>query len=215
MSNFFLSLDVETSGPFPGLYNLVSIGAIPLVQQAGVWTMLKDRTFYVELHPLPDAQELATCLKIHGLTVEHRLKNGLPPKEALRKFESYVDNLGVDYGRLLAAAWPATFDIPFLAWYCQRFIGRNFLIYNAFDIGSYAMGMFRCEPDHVSRRMQHAGFVQSDTPHNHNALSDATEQAEILCWLLNYGEASGNTQMIARPMDMKKYISSGGKKPDA
>ncbi len=47
----YFSVDVEASGPVPGLYNLVSIGAVPVGRDAESWKP-EDERFYVELKPI-------------------------------------------------------------------------------------------------------------------------------------------------------------------
>src|SRR5688572_31799131 len=47
----YVSIDVEASGPFPGLYYLVSVGAAPIVRLRDVWVVDRERTFYAELKP--------------------------------------------------------------------------------------------------------------------------------------------------------------------
>src|SRR5213594_1170875 len=47
----YFSVDVEASGPVPGLYNLVSIGVVPVGRYEGIWRP-EDERFYVELKPI-------------------------------------------------------------------------------------------------------------------------------------------------------------------
>jgi len=185
----FLSIDVEASGPMPGLYSLVSIGAVPVVRRGGCWFVDKQDTFYVELQPQDGAMELAEATAIHGLTSAHLEEHGSPPTEALRDFCEYFDNLKDQYSRVRPAAWPSSFDAPYVGWVAQRYLDRNPLGHSAFDIPSYAMGLLDC----TDRRKLHnvmvaAGYEAPENPNEHNALADAIEQAETLTWLLNFAE---------------------------
>ena len=184
----YLSIDVEASGPFPGLFSLVSVGAAPVALQQGTWALDESQSFYVELQPLPGAGEDPEATKIHGLTSEYLQQHGVAPLEAMRSFEAYMKTVGT---RLVAAAWPSSFDSPYVGWYCQRFLGHNPLGHSAFDIASYAMGLLRCGRWELRRALRQAGLVAPPNPQPHNALADAVEQGHLLAQLLNYGGHPG------------------------
>ena len=57
----YISVDVETAGPSPSRYSLLSIGA-GLVSQP-------QRSFYIELQPEND-EMLPEAFAIHGLSIE-------------------------------------------------------------------------------------------------------------------------------------------------
>lgn len=184
---FYLSLDIEASGPFPGLFSLVSVGAVPVrrLEGRGAWTPDEEDTFYVEFQPLEGAGEIPAATKVHGLTTEYLKEHGKPPLEALGEYAAYVQRLQKRWGRALAAGWPASFDAPFIGWYCQKFLGDNPLGYKSFDIGSYAQGLFRCDRKKVHYHLAEAGLWDSQNPYPHNALADAKKQAHLLAGLLN------------------------------
>jgi len=190
----FLSLDVETSGPSPGQNSLVSIGAAPVVRRGGQWAVNLARTFYVELKPQPGAAEVAEATSIHGLTAEYLLEHGDEPETAMQSFVDFYDGLRARYSRVRSAAWPASFDGPFVGWMCHRYLGLNPLGHSTFDIASYAMGALDCTD---RRRLQHvmkvAGYVKPANPDEHHALSDAIAQGETLAWLLNHVEKRRST----------------------
>ncbi|MEW5852905.1 MAG: exonuclease domain-containing protein [Myxococcota bacterium] len=181
----YLSIDVEASGPFPGTHSLVSIGAVPVVRTATEWELDRTRTFYVELQPMEGAAEDPEATAIHGLSTEYLRQHGLPPREAMERFRDYV----LPLGELRTAAWPISFDHPYVGWYAQRFLGSNPVGHTGFDIPSFAMGLFHCtsrEP--LRQRLLAAGFVAAVNPHKHHALEDALEQGHTLAWLLNRAE---------------------------
>ena len=71
----YISVDVETAGPIPGQYALLSIGAC-LVEDP-------SRTFYVELQP-DRADFPPEALSISGLSMEALKESGLAPKDAMQ-----------------------------------------------------------------------------------------------------------------------------------
>lgn len=182
----YLSIDVEASGPFPGLFSLASVGAAPVRRAGGLWQVDRARTFYVELRPLEGAGELPEATAVHGLTTAHLEREGTPPAEAMRAFADYLAELGQP---LKSAAWPASFDHPYVGWYLQRFLGENPLGHSGFDIASYAMGLFGTTGrDATLHAMKAAGYRSPDNERPHHGLHDAIEQGETLAWLLRYAD---------------------------
>lgn len=182
----YLSVDVEASGPFPGMYSLLSIGALPVIRGEHGWYLGKDSTFYIELKPLEGAGELEAAMKIHGLTREHLLEHGEEPLEAMKAFGDYLRRLKRKHKKVVPAAWPSSFDAPYIGWYNQKFLGSNPLGWSAFDIPSYALGLFKCTRPELRDKMKAAGLVKPTNPQQHHALNDAIEQGETLVQLLNY-----------------------------
>jgi DNA polymerase III epsilon subunit-like protein len=180
----YLSIDVEASGPLPGLYYLASVGAVPVVERDGRWTVDTARTFYVELRPLEGAGEIPEAMEVHGLTRAHLEARGEDPGEAMRQLARYLGSFGEP---VRSAAWPASFDHPFVSWYLWRFLGENPLGHSGFDIASFAMGLFRETGRNATfRAMKEAGYRPPANPEPHHALHDAVEQGETLAWLLNH-----------------------------
>lgn len=81
----YVSVDVETAGPNPGQYSLLSIGACMVADP--------QRTFYVELQPVND-NALPAALAISGLSLEELAERGVPPAEAMARFEAWHPLLG-------------------------------------------------------------------------------------------------------------------------
>ena len=187
----YLSIDVEASGPFPGLFSLASVGAAPVRRVDGLWQVDRAQTFYVELKPLEGAGEIPEATAVHGLTTEHLEREGTAPAEAMRAFASYLEALGAP---LKSAAWPASFDHPYVGWYLQRFLGRNPLGHSGFDIASCAMGLFGTTSRNATframdRAMKAEGYRPPENEQPHHGLHDAIEQGETLAWLLRHAEA--------------------------
>ncbi len=181
----YLSVDIEASGPFPGLFSLVSIGAVPVKRSKQTWWVDEDLSFYIELQPLEDADELPAATNIHGLTEEHLREHGTEPSRAMAEFRDYFKQLEKKHRKVVPAAWPSSFDSPFLGWYFQYFFDDNPLGWSAFDIPSFGMGLFRCTRPALRKEMTRAGIVTGQNPNPHNALADAVEQGNTLASLLN------------------------------
>jgi hypothetical protein len=181
----YLSIDVEASGPIPGLYSLCSVGAAPVVRREDGWSVDDARTFYVELAALEGAGDMPEAMAVHGLTRAHLEAKGLAPAEAMKQLADYIATLGP----LRSASWPSSFDHAYVGWYLQRCLGENPLGHSGFDIASYAMGLFRATGRNATfRAMKKAGYEAPHNPTPHHALGDAIEQGQTLAWLLNYAE---------------------------
>lgn len=183
----YLSVDVEASGPFPGLFNLVSIGAAVVCHDPQKnWIVDQKRAIYIELKPIPGACELEAATHIHGLSREYLMEYGEDPSQAMAKFAFFFKDLEKQFKKVTLAAWPSSFDAPFIGWYLQRFTGDNPTGWSAFDIPSFAMGVFCCQRNAVRNLMKKAGIEFGQNPTPHNALADAIEQGQTLASLLNY-----------------------------
>lgn len=177
----YISVDVETSGPVPGPYALLSIGAC-LVDDPST-------SFYVELQPdFPDYTPEA--IAIHGLSLDALRETGVPPKEALQAFAAWVGQVVPQGRRAVFLAFNAPFDWMFLASYFHRYLGYNPFGHSALDIKAYFMGMTGVTWGETS--LQHISSHFLDETHlTHNALQDAQDQAQIFQRLL--AEANRNS----------------------
>lgn len=187
---FYLSLDVEATGPFPGLYSLVSIGGLPVWPpdaEHPEWWVDPSNSYYCEIKPLPEGGILPAAMEVHGLSLEHLENHGREPAEALEDFLAYLTRLRARIPKFMMAAWPASFDLPFIGYYSQRFLGHNPFGYNALDIASLAQGLFRCERRQLRSKLARRGLFRPPKPYPHNALDDAQDQAHLLAGLLNLG----------------------------
>ncbi len=165
----YICVDVETAGPTPGKYALLSIGAC-LVEDSA-------RGFYVELKP--DREDFEPeAMAIHGLSpVELRAK-GMPPREALEALAAWVKEVTPEGARPVFVALNAPFDWMFVNDYFHRYLGYNPFGHSALDIKAYFMGKTGAAWSETSMKHISAHFLQ-EKHLQHNALSDAQDQAEI------------------------------------
>jgi DNA polymerase III epsilon subunit-like protein len=98
---YFISVDVETAGPNPGLYSLLAIGACTLDQP--------QQTFYVELQPVNDRLQ-AEATAVHALNLEHLAANGLPPQDAMQRFAGWVQKVVPEGARPVCGLTPRRLD---------------------------------------------------------------------------------------------------------
>ncbi len=165
----FVSVDVETAGPIPGEFSLLSIGACAVDDES--------LTFACELKPINrNADPMA--LKVSGLSLEALERTGLAPEEGMKQFADWLKGLVSVDESLVFVGFNAPFDWSFVNYYFHRFIGENPFGFSGLDIKAYYMGATACQwADTRSSRM--AAALQPRRQPNHTALRDAEYQAEL------------------------------------
>jgi DNA polymerase III epsilon subunit-like protein len=165
----FVSVDVETSGPAPGRYSLLAIGAC-LVDDPG-------HSFYTELRPITETAA-PEAMAVHSLDLERLKRDGLPPSEAMRRFAAWLQSEVPAQALPVFVGFNAAFDWMFVGDYFDRFLGRNPIGHTAVDIKAYFMGLTGGSWRDTSKHALAARFP--DHPHlTHNALQDALDQAAL------------------------------------
>ncbi len=164
----YVSVDVETSGPNPYEYSMLSIGAC---------TMREPRsTFYVELKPVNENQ-VPSAVQVSGLSLAELAERGLEPKEALERFEQWLKHT-VHHERPIFVGFNSPFDWMFVADYFHRYLGRNPFGYSAIDVKSFYMGLKGVGWADTSMRRVSPIYLEGRQL-SHNALDDALVQAEL------------------------------------
>jgi DNA polymerase III epsilon subunit-like protein len=165
----FISIDVETSGPIPGEYSLLSIGACDVDDVT--------RVFSCELQPINGNAD-PKALEISGFSLEQLAKTGTPPKQAMTAFAAWVQSIVRETDTPVFVGFNAPFDWSFINYYFHKFLGRNPFGFAALDIKAYYMGATGCSwretrSSAVDTKLKPAQKL------DHNALHDAQYQAEL------------------------------------
>lgn len=163
-----ISVDVETSGPIPGEYSMLSLGACVVGAPAD--------GFYVELQPL-NGNAVPEALRVSGLDLAKLAVTGERPEDALARFRDWVQRVA-GAAKPVFVGFNAGFDWSFVNWYCVRFLGANPFGFAPLDIKSYYMGLTGCAWDDT-RSSRIRAELQPDKPGDHHALTDAHAQAEM------------------------------------
>jgi DNA polymerase III alpha subunit (gram-positive type) len=168
-----IMVDVETAGPIPSLYPLLSIGACTIQHPR--------KTFYIELQPDRMAAE-TEALAVSHLALEDLLQSGTPPLEAMRQFEIWLkEQIQVD--KPIFSAFNAPFDWMFINDYFIRYLGHNPFGHNALDVRPLYMGMRGVSWGQSSMRMVSHHYLESRSL-THHALQDAQDQADMLAGIM-------------------------------
>lgn len=159
----YIVTDIESDGPIPHDYAMVSFAAIVLEPAL-------DRTFFAELCPVSE-QFQPEALKVCGYTREETLK--FPkPEVVMPKFVSWLDSIRKPKERLMFVSDNNGFDWQFINWYLWHFTGGNPFGHTSTNISCLYKGM-------VKDTFQNFKHLR-DTPHTHDPLDDVKGNAEAL-----------------------------------
>lgn len=186
--DLYISADVETDGPVPGPYSLLSFGLTAVGKYDGKsfdrWPG-RDRTFYRELRPI-SAEFQEEALAVNGLDREQLLMSGEDPKQAMTDAAAWVQEMCPEC-RPVLVAYPVAFDWAFLYWYFERFApeGSPFGHSSCLDIRTLYQAVAGTVFDQSGKTAM-PEFLRPESPHTHNALDDAVEQGELFANLLGW-----------------------------
>lgn len=169
----YVMVDVETAGPTPSLYAMLSIGACTIFEPR--------KTFYIELKPdRKDAVQEA--LAVSNFDLEELSRTGVEPAEAMRRFAAWLAD-ELPGKRPIFTAFNAPFDWMFVNDYFIRYLGENPFGHNAMDIRPLFMGLRGVSWSQSSMREVSHHYLENRRL-QHHALQDAQDQADMLAGML-------------------------------
>jgi hypothetical protein len=168
-----LAVDVESDGPIPGDFSMISLGAV--VVEEGL-----SRTFYGRFRPISE-RFVPEALAVSGHSREETL--GFP--EAAVEMQRFAEWLEVvsrsapagegkhpASSRLLFASDNNGFDWQFVNWYFHHFLGKNPFGHSSMNIGSLYKGLVKSTFENFKHLRK--------TAHTHHPVDDAKGNAEAL-----------------------------------
>lgn len=176
----YFSADVETDGPIPGPFSMLSFALVCAGRFDGKRFQRPatyDDIFEVNLKPISEEfQEEA--LRVNGIDRTALLAAGTEPAEAMANAARWIQERSTG-GSPVLVAYPLSFDWAWLYWYFTRFTGESpFSHSRCFDIKT-AVAVKSQRPISSSGRASLPPSYRSSRPHTHRAADDAIEQAEI------------------------------------
>ena len=174
MSETYVSFDVETSGPVPGVHALLAVGACVVGAP--------DRTFYAELAPPPDARSVPAALRVHGLDPTALMATGSDPVLVGRDLAAWASAQS-STNRPVFVAFNAPFDWPFVVRLFYDAGVENPFGHSALDVKAFYMGLHGTTWSETrSSKLPNDYAVRPGRPHH--ALSDAVAQAASFARML-------------------------------
>lgn len=189
----YFSADVETDGPIPGPFSMLSFGLVfagtfdgKTFSRPGDYT----QSFYRELRPISKEFQI-DALKVNGLDRDRLLREGTTPTVAMTEAARWVTALS-RAGRPILVAYPLSFDWSFLYWYFIKFSkdASPFNHSQCFDIKTAFAVKARIPVASAGRRRLMPG-LRPNGVHTHNALDDAIEQAQVFANLFEWDGSHG------------------------
>jgi hypothetical protein len=175
----FVSTDVETDGPLPGINSMLSFGSVAL-DEAGN----ELGTFGRNLDTLPGAHGAVETMEWWKTQPEAWAacrSNLVAPERAMQEYVSWLKSLP---GRPVFVAYPVGFDFTFVYWYLMRFTGSSPFGFSALDIKTFAMALLGKGYRESSTKSMPKVWFPPETPHTHVAIEDAREQGLLFINML-------------------------------
>ena len=157
----YIMVDIESDGPIPGDYSMISFGAVLVNEQL-------DKTFYGQLKPISE-KYLSEALAVSGYTREETLVFD-DPKHVMTEFRTWIKEISKD--RPIFISDNNGFDWMFICWYFHHFLGENPFGFSSQNLGSMYKGL-------VKDTFQTFKHLRK-TKHTHNPVDDAIGNAEAL-----------------------------------
>jgi hypothetical protein len=177
----YFSADVETDGPIPGPFSILSFAVVYAGSFDGRHFRRPENYelgLYKELRPISENFQ-PEALHVNGLDRKRLCVEGEPPGEAMTEVCRWIKAIA-GMAQPVLVAYPLSFDWSWLYWYFIRFSaeGSPFAYSRCFDIKT-ALAVKAGIPISEAGRSHIDPFLRPTHPHTHHAIDDAVAQAEI------------------------------------
>ena len=157
----YIMVDVESDGPIPHKYSMVSFGAIVVEPSL-------SRTFYGKTKPISDSW-VPEALAVSGISREQHLTFD-DPKDVMEKFAKWVLMESDGHPRFVSDN--NGYDWQFVNFYFHWFLGQNPFGHSSTNLGSLYKGLIKDDFQNFKHLRR--------TKHTHNPVDDAKGNAEAL-----------------------------------
>lgn len=161
----YIMVDVEADGPCPGLYSMISLGAVVVESSL-------DRVFYAEFQPISE-QGIPEALAVSKVSREICMQYP-HPSVSMEEFYQWLKSLNE---KLYFVSDNNGFDWQFVNYYFWRFLGQNPFGHSSTNLGSLYKGLEK----NMFVNFKHL----RKTKHTHHPVDDAKGNAEALLSMLD------------------------------
>lgn len=178
----YFSVDVETDGPIPGEYSMLSFGIVVAGRTGANGEFFPSgpsaAKLYTELKPTFWRYE-QEALDVNGFDRDRLREEGECPTDAMSDAWDFVWDCA-NQTTPVFVGWPLGFDWMFMQYYFGRFagFGSPFKFSHAYDMKTALAVKMGVPVTEVSLKRLPQGFPQWPKG-KHNALVDAQHQAKI------------------------------------
>jgi DNA polymerase III epsilon subunit-like protein len=180
-------VDIECNGPVPGLYDMVSLGAVVVYPGPDQHLVIDPQPFYAELKPVAPRFD-ARAAAIHGLDQEKLRREGLSHPDFCAALTAWVRSQTRAGTKPGFVGHNAPFDWSFVSWiYASEGLSNPFgykaLCTKALATGALDLHWLDSGKETLSERLS---LPAEDMGQKHRADYDALYQAQILVALLDH-----------------------------
>jgi hypothetical protein len=159
-------VDIESDGPIPGDYSMISFGAVLVDENL-------NKSFYGKLKPISE-KWIPEALAVSGHTRDETLEFE-EPKVVMEKFVEWIKQNSK--GQAVFISDNNGFDWMFVCWYFHHFLDKNPFGHSSQNLGSLYKGLVK----DTFKNFKHL----RKTKHTHHPVDDAKGNAEALLKMKN------------------------------
>lgn len=166
----WIMVDVESDGPMPGDYSMISLGAVVVERNPA-------DTFLMNIKPISD-KWLPEALAISGYTRAQTL-NFKDPLSSMGLFNIWLNDLikKKKDNRLMLISDNNGYDAAFINFYFWKFLNKNPFGHSSTNLGSLYKGCVKS----MYKNFKHL----RRTKHTHNPIDDAMGNVEALLQIVD------------------------------
>ena len=157
----YIMVDIESDGPIPGDFSMISFGAVLVDDNL-------DKTFYGKLKPISE-KWIPEALAVSGHSREETMDFD-EPKLVMEKFSDWIKQNSK--GQAVFISDNNGFDWMFICWYFHHFLDKNPFGHSSQNLGSLYKGLIK----DTFKNFKHL----RKTKHTHHPVDDAKGNAEAL-----------------------------------
>lgn len=178
----FVSMDVESDGPFPGLHSMLSVGYAAFTddQLEPVSTFTRNLDFIEGATQDPNTMAWWNSTPALRMLYAETRENTIPGEQFVQDWIDWRNaNFPPNEWDMAIVCMPLTYDWKFPDYYFCRYNGHNPLGFSrGIDLKSYAYARLGTRWVKTTKKKMPKRWF-SDLPHTHNALDDAVEQGHL------------------------------------
>ncbi|HSX17864.1 MAG TPA: 3'-5' exoribonuclease [Candidatus Saccharimonadales bacterium] len=180
----YIVVDIETDGPVPGLYSMLSIGAVATTANEEL------SSFYRKVLRVEGATQHFPTMKwwkTQPEAWEEVTSEAQPAEVVIKDFCSWLDSIGKIP---VFVAHPVGFDYAFVSWYLWKFANKNPFTTTTgasktLDLPSFISGRLKLDLNMSERKKLSSPLTTGMPDHSHKAIDDARGFGVILRNVLN------------------------------
>lgn len=191
----YISIDVETDGPCPGIHSMLQLGAVAFDWEG---RELSARSWNIS--PLPGASSepstLTWWMAPERIERFQAMSQGaMVPPQAVPAFNEWTRSF---YKIPVAICYPSGFDFSWIHYYCYRFLGSTpFSFSRVIDIKAVAWTLLNTRDfSDTSKKAFPREWSRDAGDHTHRAEEDAREQGRIFFNILTWKQRQDEYQRL-------------------